>query len=54
MVPRPPALDPYVLRGMKVRFTFPLANVIPEFMTPAFKTHNVGATCTRRRKLSGC
>ncbi|MES1194905.1 MAG: hypothetical protein ABUL65_03350, partial [Opitutus sp.] len=40
-VPRPAALDPYVLRGMKVRFTFPLANVIPEFMTPPFKTHNV-------------
>ncbi len=41
VVPRPPALSPYVLQGLKVRFTFPLANIVPEFMTPAFKTHNV-------------
>jgi hypothetical protein len=40
-VPRPPALTPYFLQGLKVRFTFPLANIVPEFMTPAFKTHNV-------------
>lgn len=40
-VPRPPALNPYILQGLKVRFTFPLANIIPESMTPAFKTHNV-------------
>ncbi len=40
-VPRPPALNPYILQGLKVRFTFPLANIVPESMTPAFKTHNV-------------
>lgn len=40
-LPRPPALNPYILQGHKVRFTFPLANIVPEFMTPAFKAHHV-------------
>jgi hypothetical protein len=40
-VPRPPALDPYILRGLQVRLGFPFANVIPESITPAFKSHNV-------------
>jgi hypothetical protein len=41
VVPRPPALNPFLLQGLKVRLTFPLANIVPESMTPAFKTHNV-------------
>ncbi len=40
-VPRPTPLDPYILRGLQVRLGFPFANVIPESITPAFKSHNV-------------
>lgn len=40
-VPRPPALDPFVINGLRVRLKFPYANAIPEAMTPPFKQHNV-------------
>lgn len=41
VMPRPPPMDPYVLRGLAVRLKFPFANIVPESISPAFKYHNV-------------
>ena len=38
--PRPPAMDPSLLSSLRARQRFPLANLIPESITPAFRQHS--------------
>jgi hypothetical protein len=40
-LPRPPALAPYTLGGLRARLKFPYANAVPETITLPFKLHNV-------------